>query len=736
MGDLNLPQEIESGYGQILSVLARRSLWIAGSILVSTSISIYSYLQKEPTYVSSMQLLIEPNYQEQERANRAGIDGSTFTQTRPFEIDYATQIMVMRGSELLEKAADDLRQSYPEITVDDIKEKLRVLRSSVLETPTDTQESATNIIQVDYTSSDPEKSRRVVEALKRVYLDYNLEQQQLRLQRGLAFIDQQLPLAQRNLSETERSLRQFREANSVIDPEQRASDLAATIDQVKQERQLVRADFEESVARYEELSRQIGPSSPQVGVSARLSESTRYQNLLDAYQETELALEEQRGQFTDDSTYVRRLQRQLAGQKQLLKQEAERVLGRSDIPEEQLLQEGQLGQTDLDIFRELKDLEASIQGLASRDASLASTENQLLGELAAYPSLIKEYNQLQPEIEIQQETLQGLLGARQEVSIDIAKGGMNWQVIESPQMGVKKGPNLKIDLALGVITGLFVGIALAFFRETTDSRLRNVEQVSTISPVSILGSVPELDYSKLNLYQRIIEGTNNYQGLLSQLLDRPQFRSSFQKISGNLAHIKKMPNCKVIAVTSALRDEGKTTIAFGMSLASAQQNQKVLLIDANFNNPMTHRILDIDNDEGLLTALSGKTSNPTIHRMEISDSSSDVLISGTDYLEDDENIYNSSFKKLIKQLKEKYDLILVDTSDLFSDKKALSITSMCDACVLVVRTNQVSQGIFRKAISMLSMSNLLGIVINFNSEPVDISFTDLVEHVTFQPASH
>ena len=479
--NLNQIEEREVGYGEILSVLGRRLGWVIGALVISVSFAAFNSLRKEPTYMSSMQLLIEPNYREQAGAARANTEGNMLIQNAPLEIDYATQIRILQGSELIEKAIGLLQNDYPDITVDDIRSQLSVLRVTTIESASSNNESETNILQVDYTNNNPEKTQRVVKALQQVYLDYNLEQQEIRLQNGLAFIDQQLPVVEQDVFRAEQSLEQFRESQNLIDPERRAVDLAASLVRVEQERQQVRAEFEEIQARYAVLEGQLKRTPQGALISSRLSESARYQTLLNSYQETELAIAEQQTQFTAESSYMRRLQKQLESQKALVAQEVERILGSSAIPEEQLFLEGQFGETDLAIVRELGQVQVALSGLTARDQGLAQGEQQIRGELARYPELIAQFTRLQPEIEIKRDTLQQLLRARQEISIDIARGGLNWQVVETAQPGFRTGPNVATDILLGSITGLFLGVVLAFAREAMDNKLRTVEKIRQLT---------------------------------------------------------------------------------------------------------------------------------------------------------------------------------------------------------------------------------------------------------------
>lgn len=493
--NLNQPEESEAGYSQLLSVIVRRCGWIIGTLIIVLLGSAYNSLQKEPNYSSSMQILVEPNYSQQAGGRGQNTPGSMLVQNNvPVEIDYATLIQILRGSELLERAISSLESQYPDMTVESLRSRLSILRATQSETAIARDESETNILRIDYNSNNPEETQEVLKTLQFVYLDYNQEQQELRLQNALSFINQQLPVIEQDVFQAEQSLENFRESQGLIDPEQRATDLAGALAQVEQNRQQVQAEFREAQARYDVLESQIKSTPQGALVSSRLSESARYQNLLNSYQEIELAIAEQRSQFTDESSYMRRLLQQLESQKLLLSQEVERILGSESfrISDEQLFIEGQFGATDIAIVRELGQVQSAASGLIARDQRLAQAEQEIRAELARYPGLIAQFTRLQPEIEIQRDTLQQLLRARQDISIDIARGVLNWQVVETAQLGRKTGPNLVTDILVGGIVGLFLGLVLAFAREYMDDRAK--------TPYALSG-IPDEPYTSENSMQ-------------------------------------------------------------------------------------------------------------------------------------------------------------------------------------------------------------------------------------------
>jgi polysaccharide biosynthesis transport protein len=697
--NINFSGDSELGYGQLLAVLLRRRLWILGTLCCVLPLAAMTSLRKEPTYQSSMQFLVEPNYKSS--ANMTTTD-STNTQIAGsnIELDYATQIRLMQSSEVLTKAIAILRPDYPTMTIDGLKSALAVSR--VTETK---DKIETNILQVDYVSNEPKKTQKVLQVLEKVYVDYNRQQQEQRLVKGLAFINQQLPEADGSVAEAEKALEQFREQQNLIDPQQRAAEISDGLSAITAERTKIRATFQDSQSRFETLQRQLA-RSPQVAlVASRLTESERYQALLNALQETELALAQQRVRFTDAAPSVVALLEKQTNQQQLLRQEASRVVG---IPIEaepsQLQAEGQLSDVDIKLVEELATTQSAILGLAAQDRSLTEAESRLRAELNRYPGLIAEYNRLQPDIEANRNTLQQLLRAKQQLGIEIARGGFNWQVVEMAQVGKKTGPNLVTDLLLGAIVGTFLGATAAFIREAMDDLIHSSSKLRETVALPFLGEVPKLPRG--NAFAPLTQRAKHSIPILESVNWLP-FRESIDLIYKNIQLLQTTP-LKSIAVTSTLAGEGKSTVALALAMSTARLKQRVLIIDADMRFPSLHEKIRVSNQQGLSSLLNGQQEAPVLHRM----GGVDVLTSGPKSSDPLQLLSSPRMRGWMQLFQQQYDLVILDCPPVLGIADAIEAASLCNGVLMVGRIDRVSQSELVQSVTALNELNVIGIVAN------------------------
>ncbi|MEO0409946.1 MAG: capsular biosynthesis protein, partial [Cyanobacteria bacterium P01_A01_bin.135] len=417
--------EPELGYGQLFNVLSRRAVWLGGAVAGGLGVAFWLTLQEDPVYTSSMRLLVEPNYRQSFDITQEG-DPNQRTDT---QIDYATQLNLMRSQGFIEQTVEELLTTYPDLCgeTQNIARCARQFKGGLVLSQIIEDDVETRIFEIEFSGEDPDFVQDFLETLSDVYLTYNVEQQELRLEQGLSLVNQQIDQMRTRLDGSRQQLKQFRESQNLISPQQQADTLGNTLSQLERTQIDVENEYQAAQAQVAALQQQLAADPQTALISSRLSQSSRYQQLLNALQATELALEERRAVYTDEDAGVQDLLSQRQGQVALLQEEVFRVLGevpaQISLDEESLLTEGQLGGIDLSLASDLVQAQVELQSLTARRAGLAQSEQRLRAELNEMPSLIAEFDRIQPEIEAQQQSLEQLLQIRQELSNELAQGG-------------------------------------------------------------------------------------------------------------------------------------------------------------------------------------------------------------------------------------------------------------------------------------------------------------------------
>ncbi len=712
----NIENSTELGYGELFSIFWRRRSYFLGVFSGILALSLPFVLTQKPKYESSMQLLIEPNYQSK-------YDSDEFDPTQStVQVDYATQVILMRSSQLLSRAVEELKSDYPNITTEEIKNQLVVAQ---LKEKEDKREVGTKIFKANFQGNTSQRTLKVLKAIQKVYLEYNLDQQSKRLKEGLSFINKQIPEVRAKLTNSERNLEALLTQYNLIAPSTEALNMSQGLKDVQQKREELKAQYRQFQSKYNALEQDLAglTAGESFNTDARLTLSPRYQSLLDELQRVDLELEEQRSKFTESSPIVQSLLSQRNNKQLLLKQEAQKILGSEDLAIaniDSLENRRPLDSGDLEKVRALSAAKSELIDIESREQSLAETEQRLKQRLNEFPNLIARYNSLEQEVEINQATLKKLLEHRQEIGIIINRGGFSWEVIEPPQLGEKIGHNLPKDIALSTIFAFFAGSVSVFIIEASDNKIRGTKQLRDQANLPLLGTTPGLSKIKDDGFVPRLPflKSDRTEELPLKIIEWLPFRESLDLIYENIQNSQTVQNSKVksVAVTSAIPGEGKSTITLGLALSAARRNKRVLVVDGDLRRPSIHDKLGIPNDIGLSDLLAGRTKTPNTSTVALSNLSIDVLTSGSITVDPVQLLSSERLQDFIRRVEGLYDLVLVDTPPAIGMVDAIKVASCCSGTVVVARLEKASFTQVSETFSLLDRLNLIGIVANDSKE--------------------
>ena len=181
-----------------------------------------------------------------------------------------------------------------------------------------------------------------------------------------------------------------------------------------------------------------------------------------------------------------------------------------------------------------------------------------------------------------------------------------------------------------VVLGLASGIGLAFLLEGLDNTVRTTEQAQVISGLASLGMIPLGSKSARegpNPKRLVIASSKEAVELVTQVRPQSQMAESYRALRTSLLLSNLGAPPKVIMVTSALPQEGKTTTSINTAVVLAQKGVRVLLIDADLRRPSIHKTLGMGPHSGLSNVLTGSINVGSGH-LEHSDSSQSIRIAG------------------------------------------------------------------------------------------------------------
>jgi polysaccharide biosynthesis transport protein len=703
---------------QLPTILLRRRFLILGvSCVVMSAASVLAVIAK-PTYQSNMQILVSSNLSEGAQSNNIplGVDNQV-TDFNSQVVNATTQMKLMVSSKLLQKAVNLLHSDYPDLTLQDINGQKEQSQKAPIKVTREDKAVENNkvfnqVFEVSFNDDDPVKAQRVLQALQKVYQNYNKEQQKERLNQGLAFVNARLPEIRKEASKADKNLEQFRQKHKLLDPEVQSKILLESLADVQQQLQTTRANLQDVNARYENLEQQIAFSSQQnTLISSRLNQSSRYQALLSEIQKTELALAKERLRYTDDYPSVQKLKQQRQSQLSLLREEVKTI---ANSTKGEPLLKGQMVGVDPKLVDELILVQTTVLGLTANEKNLTESEQRFRSELNKYPSLIAEYNRLLPKAETSRKTLEQLLQTQQSLGLKIAQEGYNWQVLVEPNLGNYKGSNRLLLLVGGAVIGPILGILAALILEKFNDAIYCAGDIKKLTNLRVLGSVPKLP-SRGVKKQRLGLPWNRRRSSDSSVIEastKLPVHETLDMIYQNIQILKYPLPFKSLMFTSALPGEGKTTLLLGLVASATRMHRRVLVIDANLQNPSLHKILELSNDWGLSLLLVDETTTHFQDYIQPIHPSIDILTAGPEPEDTVKLLSSQRMKELIELFEQNYDLVLIDASPILGTVDARIVASLCNGIVMVERMGKVTRTELTQATEILSKLNLIGIIAN------------------------
>lgn len=264
----------------------------------------------------------------------------------------------------------------------------------------------------------------------------------------------------------------------------------------------------------------------------------------------------------------------------------------------------------------------------------------------------------------------------------------------SPQKSLIYGAVIFMSLAIGIV--------LLFFRYVTFNEINQLPELQKLLPprVSLLGAIPlvkqKMEYSKL-----IVNGAPK--SLLSE---------AFRTIRTNLSFVKNNP--RTIAITSSISGEGKTFVALNLAGILAMTGKKVIVLDLDMRKPKIHLGLDAENDCGMSNILSGqKKVDDCLKKSCIEEL--DFITAGPIPPNPSELILSNKFKEVLTELKEKYDIVLIDNPPIGIVSDGVNVLAMADLPIYVFKANYSKRYFVNKLKEITELDEIKKLSVILNS---------------------
>ncbi|MEQ8381601.1 MAG: polysaccharide biosynthesis tyrosine autokinase [Coleofasciculus sp. A1-SPW-01] len=703
------PEPDEWTLRQLVNVIRRRALVIAGvAIAVTSGISFWT-LNQTPKYESKFQLLVEPVTEEGDldKLTEAvgGGDGRNST------LDYDTQIQVLRSPQLMEAIVQEIHKHYPEVSYESLMTQLIVSRLG-----------DTKILEGRYRDTEPERVRRVLHEVARGYLRYSLQERQLNLKQGIQFVDDQLPVLRDRVNKLQGQLQAFRQQHNLLDPEIQAQELSQRVSAIEQQQLQTQVQYQETRSLYNTLLQQLGLSPQQAVATVTLSEAPRYQQLLNQLAELESQIALESARFTPQSPTMQALRQKRDNLLPLLNQESQNVLGASLT--EAGVSSASPNSIRTNLTQQLVQATNQLQVLQVKQSAIARSAQMLNLQVKQIPVIARRYTDLQRELQVATDSLNRFLAVRENLEIEAAQKALPWQIILKPEVPqVPVWPNTQRNITLGAIAGLLLGMGVALLIERLDNVFHSPDELKDLTKLPLLGIIPyqkqlkQQMMSTANLTQMTSSSpsTNGRKSRhSSRSYNASPFLESFRSLQTNIRFLGSDTPVHSIIISSATPSEGKSTVSVHLAQAAAAMGQRVLLVDADLRRPQVHHYLNLDNQVGLSNVIAtGLTAKQAIQRLPMWDRLY-VLTAGQVPPDPSRLLCSKKMQHLMEQFHAVFDLVIYDTPPVLGLADGRLLAAHADGVMMVVGLGKSDRSALMQALDSMRISNatVLGVVAN------------------------
>ncbi len=724
--------DIGIDFRELFAIVRRRAVMIATvTILIALAGLIYA-MQLVPLYSASASVLVDPRrtsvVDTKSVVSGIGKDSSAIdseaeliksasvakrvvekldlvdefgkTENRPLTF---TESLIQTARRLLSR--DPVERNFKgrnALVNDPVQKAAKELRNGV----SVSRKEWTYIISVSFTDADPLFAAQVANAFADEYLVDQLEAKYEATRRANAWLFERLESLRTKVRDSERAVARFKAENNIIAA--KGTDLNdQQIAKLSEQLILARAETAQKRAKYKQVLEVTRKGGETNSFADRL-QSQVIGTLRTKVTELRRVLADLRAKYGSRHPKVQSTRAQLADVTAQIRSEAKRVLAAA--------------RNDYNVA-------------LSREQSIEGSLNDMKGEKTANSPASIRLRELEREAQADRQLFEAFLARFKEVSQQQSLQTAESRIIE--RAAVPKAPSKpkKRSIAgFSLILGLAIGCAFAFILEKLDSGFRTPDDVERTLRVPVLASVPQpLDDLPLSWFGRMVErmldslrlqrwspakrSLRQRAELARLAISQPltTFAEAIRSLRMEVRYLTADDQLNVLAVTSSLPEEGKSTIASNMAQQAAASGKKVLLIDMDLRRPTLTPIYAPTAKAGVVELIRGAADAkdvfvfdrntglyfvPAVRSLSMSEAS-DVLSS-------------DQTKAMLEWAREEFDLVLIDTAPLLPVVDGRAVVSHADAVVMVVKWEKTDRAAVQAALNRTPgiEDKLAGVVLN------------------------
>lgn len=516
----------------------------------------------------------------------------------------------------------------------------------------DLVEKNSSILDLSIIVPNQEKGETYLNALMQTYLDLELLEKNEIANRTINFIDSQVAGVSDSLTYFENQLQNFRSSNKIYNLSNESNTVFGQLTQIETQlaNETLKRRYYQSLKDY-----LVRENYNEIMVPSGLGIEDPYlngliENLLSIQVERSRLLATQ----TELSPAVREANKKLTDLNRSIREILENV--------------------DLNNSMTIADLEKRKAEIESSFRSLPVAEQNLI--------------RIQRQATLNESIYNFLSEKRAEAAITKASNRPNNKIIEyAKSSGGQISPKPLRNYLMALLLGLFTPIAFVVIRELFRSKIEDIGYLER--------------KLKLPVISTILKG-KTAENLVVFNYGKSGISESFRSLRANIRFMMPADKQMTLMITSTISGEGKTFCALNLASVYSLTGKKTILVGCDMRKPKIFQDFDITNNAGLSTILSGQDANWKDVVVSTKHDNLDILVSGPIPPNPSELLITPRFESLLKELKENYDVVILDTPPIGLVSETIDLLSFVDLTLFVFRQNY-SQRSFIDALNSLKL---------------------------------
>ena len=503
------------------------------------------------------------------------------------------------------------------------------------------------VLALSLTSETPQRDCEFIDKLAKIYLLQNLEQKNEVAENSIRFINEQLQNLQSSLQVSEGAMTDFRQENKIIDVNSYAGQIMgylATYDQQKMELRLRETYFDyliNYIHNNMEADAVIMPTT--MGVT-----DPTLVNLVQQLNELRI----QRSELTEKNVYYAKYTKEMETAKTSIEELVNSMRAAMEIEK-------------ADLLKRTSEAESMLRTLPEKELQMVAIERNYRIDDNYYTFFLQK---------------------RAEAEIQKASNTPDNSIMDKARTtAIMNAKAKRKTTTTYLVVGFLIPLILIILSELLNNKIRSPKDVVNLKKFRLIGT---------------LRHARSQNPTLVRASPRSSYAEMLRAIRTRMEFVLRRKENMVVCITSTESGDGKTFLSSNLAALYAMTGRKVLLIDLDLRKPNIHTKLGLENGNGMSNYLVGDCEFDETMVTE-TPFGFDFVRAGTIPPNPGELVHSDKLVHLLKDLREKYDFIVIDSSPIGLVPDAYAIIEQCDMCLFVIRCMQTNKSFCKQTLEQM-----------------------------------